>query len=289
MRRNDGLLGVDTGVCRMSIPDKAHGGDIDGRFREIISDPLNILIERHPLAGSIIDDTVVLHCGTRVPVSGVYSYYGDFSKILVYNRGVHEPMEEFVFQSLIQHLPDSPKMLELGAYWSHYSMWLKSVRPNAKVTMVEAEASGIETGRHNFMLNGFAGEFIQAFVGSGKFEVDGYLAGNKLDILHADIQGYEAQMLEGAKKTLEAKLVDYVFVSTHSQTLHEQVCCSLRELGYRLEVNVDFDNDTTSYDGFVFASSPLVKQVFNFKPMGRKAIVESKASDILKYLNTANK
>ena len=259
------------------------------RFREIISDPLNILVERHPLAGTVVDGNVILHCGTRVPVSGPHAYYEEFSKVLIYNRGVHEPIEEFVFQSLVRLLPESPKMLELGAYWAHYSMWLKSVKPNARVTMVEPETHAIEAGKNNFKLNGFDGEFIQAFVGKGQFEVDSYLSGNNLDILHADIQEYEIQMLDGARQSLQSKLIDYLFVSTHSQILHEQVCCTLRELGYRLEVNVDFDNDTTSHDGFVFASSPLVKQVFSFKPMGRKAIVESKASDILKYLNTANK
>lgn len=273
----------------MSVPKKAYALDMPDRFREIISDPLNILVERHPLAGTVVDGNVILHCGTQVPVSGPYAYYEEFSKVLIYNRGVHEPIEEFVFQSLIRLLPESPKMLELGAYWAHYSMWLKSVRPNAKVTMVEPETHAIETGKNNFKLNGFDGEFIQAFVGKGQFEVDSYLSGNNLDILHADIQEYEVQMLDGARQSLQSKLIDYLFVSTHSQILHEQVCCTLRELGYRLEVNVDFDNDTTSHDGFVFASSPLVKQVFNFKPMGRKAIVESKASDILKYLNTANK
>jgi hypothetical protein len=273
----------------MSVPPKAYALDMPERFREIISDPLNILIKRHPLAGTVDNGVVTLHCGTKVCLEGDMSYYQDFSKVLIYNRGVHEPVEEYVFQCLIPHLSESPKMLELGSYWAHYSMWLKSVKRNAMVTMVEPEDRAMEVGKHNFRLNGFEGEFIQAFVGSGQFEVDGYLSGAKLDILHADIQGYEVQMLEGAKQSLQSKLVDYVFVSTHSQAIHEQVCCALRDFGYRLEVDVDFDNDTTSHDGFVFASSPLVKQVCNFNPMGRNEIAISQVNDILKYLNTTNK
>eukprot|EP01035_Chromulina_nebulosa_P006479 gene6479-8760_t len=42
---------------------KALGSDTPGRFREIISDPLNLLIERHPRAGLIADGLVTLHNG----------------------------------------------------------------------------------------------------------------------------------------------------------------------------------------------------------------------------------
>jgi hypothetical protein len=36
----------------------------------------------------------------------------------------------------------------------------------------------------------------------------------------------------------------------------------IERVGYVLEVSSDFDNDTTSYDGFVFASSPRAKKLF---------------------------
>jgi hypothetical protein len=114
------------------LPPKADGSDLIGRFREVISDPLNVLIERVPLAGIVHENEVYLLNGNRVPVSGNGAYYGPFSQLLVLNRGVHEPLEEFVFQELLKHLPPAPQMIELGAYWAHYSMWLKKVRPQAK-------------------------------------------------------------------------------------------------------------------------------------------------------------
>lgn len=86
---------------------KADATDFLGRFREIISDPLNLLIKRHPFAGTVDDDFVYLHNGNKVPLTGPYSYYGDFSDILVINRGVHEPLEEYVFQELLNILPIS--------------------------------------------------------------------------------------------------------------------------------------------------------------------------------------
>src|SRR5262245_51425360 len=104
------------------IPPKAEASDFLGRFREVVSDPLNLLIERVPMAGVVEGTDVCLHNGNRVPVVGEHAYYGAFSQLLVINRGVHEPLEEYVFQQLIKTLPEAPLMIELGAYWSHYSM-----------------------------------------------------------------------------------------------------------------------------------------------------------------------
>jgi hypothetical protein len=52
------------------IPPKAAPEDLLGRFREVISDPLNLLIERVPLAGVVEANQVYLHNGNRVPLAG---------------------------------------------------------------------------------------------------------------------------------------------------------------------------------------------------------------------------
>jgi hypothetical protein len=206
----------------------------------------------------------------------------------VINRGVHEPLEEYVFQELLNVLPESPSMLEMGAYWGHYSMWLKKIRPGSSVYLIEPDASNIQAGQYNFLQNNYKGEFIQEFVGQGQFEVDLFLQARKflrLDILHADIQGYEIEMLNGSSDTLGKKTINYIFVSTHSQSLHADVINLLVFFGYRVEVSSSFDSDTTSYDGFVFASSPLVDALFdNFKPLGREQIIKSQPIDTLNVL-----
>jgi hypothetical protein len=267
----------------MMIP-KAESGDFFGRFREIVSDPLNLLIERHPSAGLIEDGLVTLHNGHKVAVSGPAAYYGAFSNILIINRGVHEPLEEFVFQTLMRTMPEKPMMIELGAYWAHYSMWLKQQRPRARVVMVEPEAVNIEAGKANFVRHGYVGEFVQAFVGDGQFEVDDYLAKNDvkhLDILHSDIQGFEVQMLKGARNLIATQAVDYIFISTHSQALHATVKSALARHGYRIEADADVEEQTTSYDGLIFASSPKVAPVLpGFKPLGRQEICNASAEDL---------
>jgi hypothetical protein len=265
---------------------KAASNDLLGRFREVVSDPLNLLVERVPMAGVVENGHVYLHNGNRVPLSGKGAYYDAFSQILVLNRGVHEPLEEYVFQQLLKRLPEAPVMTELGAYWGHYSMWLKKARRRARVILVEPNKENLEAGMANFKANGFGGEFLQAFVGKGYFEVDHFMERaplERLDILHADIQGYETDMIDGAREALGKRRIDYVFVSTHSQEKHERVCAELAGAGYEVEISSDFDNETTSFDGFIFASSPNVEPLFDRKPHipGRAEIVASRPERLL--------
>jgi hypothetical protein len=282
-------------VNSVKNPLKANRDDFPGRFREVISDPLNLLIEKVPLAGVLEGNDVYLHNGHRVPVAGEGAYYGSFSNLLVLNRGVHEPLEEYVFQELLKQLPIAPSMIELGAYWGHYSMWLLKLRPQALVIMVEPDKANLLAGMQNFERNGYVGyaaEFIRALVGRGHFGVDAFLQSRSqdkrlqhLDVLHVDIQGFEAEMLEGCHNTLTNLVVDYVFISTHSQQLHQQMIAELGRHGYRVEVSSDFDNETTSYDGFLFASSPRMKPLFtNFDAPGRTTINSSRPADLLQGL-----
>lgn len=274
------------------ILEKAHL-DIE-RFREIISDPLNVFIERCPQSGFVNKDGYVfLHNGNMVPYSSRGAYYGRFSDILVINRGVHEPLEEFCFQKILKNLKGSkPVMLELGSYWGHYSMWLKKQFFDATCFLVESDPHNLETGKRNFDKNGFKGNFILSFVGDSGFKVDDFLDSKKtrLDILHSDIQGFELEMLDGSRLAFKNNLIDYVFISTHSQELHDSVVNKLEEYNYRVEVSSGFNNHTTSFDGFVLASSKLLDPVFdNFYPMGRQDILNAKSCQFIEYIQKINK
>jgi hypothetical protein len=267
---------------------KAKGSDILGRFREIVSDPLNLLIERDPRAGMVENGLVWLHNGNRVPVEGRHAYYGRFSDVLVINRGVHEPLEEYVFQEVLRAMPDEPTMLELGAYWGHYSMWMKRARPRSRVFMVEPDARNLDAGRANFARHAFEGTFIRAFVGKGKFEVDRFMSEQgypRLNILHSDIQGFEIEMLRGASESFSRGLIDFVFVSTHSQSLHDAVLAELSTAGMRIEASSGHAIETTSFDGFVLASRPVMPPVLPaFNPIGRVAILHSGPAELVSYL-----
>jgi len=180
-------------------------------------------------------------------------------------------------------------MLELGAYWGHYSMWLKKVKPRSTVILVEPDAINLAAGVSNFKTNGLTGEFIRASVGRGHLQVDSLRGERQLErlhVLHVDVQGNELEVLEGCGRTLADRRADYLFISTHSQAIHENVARQMTEFGYRVEVSSDFDNDATSHDGLVFASSPDAARIFqNFKPIGRTRIAASRPQDLLTALS----
>lgn len=261
------------------------------RFREIVSDPINLMIQRVPEAGYIRDGRyVVLHNGNLAHYTGPYAYYGSFSRILVINRGVHEPLEEYCFQSVLDRLKSkAPVMVELGAYWSHYSMWMKKRFAGATCYMVEPDAEGLESGRRNFRLNGFDGEFIQRMISNTDLRIDDFVAAKSLahlDVFHCDIQGFEIEMLGGATKFFSTYTADHVFISTHGQKIHDEVVSTLSAHGYRIEISSGYDTHTTSSDGFVLATSPKVAPVFaHFHPLGRTEIANSSPAELLASLN----
>mgnify|MGYP001208595651 CR=1 FL=1 len=230
------------------------------RFREIISDPLNLLIHRMPNAGYVnAKQEVILHNGNLVSIDINSSYYENFADILVINRGVHEPLEEFCFQELLSLYKTEEKkliMLELGAYWGHYSMWFKKKFPKANCILVEPDKKNFETGKKNFKLNGLEAEFINEFVSSQHFTVDNFINIHSIKdifLLHSDIQGYELEMLQNSKIALQKEIINYLMISTHSNNLHLECINEINKYNYDIDINSEPDFHSTSYDGFILA------------------------------------
>ena len=184
----------------------------------------------------------------------------------------------------------SPIIIELGAYWAHYSMWLKKKFPEAKCYLIEPDLKNLECGKNNFTINNFEGEFINNSIQSSErgFQLDVFASEKKLtsiNILHCDIQGYEVNMLEGVKFIFENQIVDYAFISTHSEAIHKRVIEKLEKFKYKIEVSSGFDNHTTSYDGFVLATSSKSDSVFkSFFPLGRLEILRSSSKELIEYV-----
>jgi len=231
------------------------------RFREIISDVNNIRIPRVPDAGCVYKNEqgrewVRMHNGLKVYMD---SYYGNFTEILRFNRGVHEPQEEYMFGEVLNAMPlgfsDLP-MIELGSYWSFYSMWYKKFCPYCSVYMVEPDAGNIELGKQNFALNNLEGEFIQAKIGPGGFNVSEFVQRRgikELGILHADIQSAELHLLKSEDWLFNNGIPRFVFISTHSQDLHLKCMAKLQGYNYRIIASADHKDETFSFDGVIVA------------------------------------
>ena len=230
---------------------KAKAYDIAARTRQVCADPSNALIPRVPNAGQLIDGHLVMHNGLRVqPMDLCYM------SVLRANRGCHEPQLEWVFQQVLGEIPDGATMMELGASWAFYSMWFFAHVRDASCVLVEPDPARLALGRRNFELNGCRGTFIQDYVGPGQWELDRFMRETDrrfVNLLLADIQGAEVDMLEGGDQTLSNGRVGYVFLGTHGQDVHYRCKEFLERRDYVIVAHADFDRGTYCFDGVLVA------------------------------------
>jgi hypothetical protein len=250
------------------------------RIADAVLCPDNAKINCVPNAGACQEGHQVMHNGLLIGQDG---YYGaEVTRMLQMNRGIHEPQEEALFQEVLTRIPVGGSMMELGAYWGFYSLWFHQRVPQARCILVEGESENMQVGQRNFKLNGREATFLQAWIGahdeikegaSPTLCVDSLLARygwDHLDVLHSDIQGHEVKMLQGAKKALAEKRIDWIFISTHvNHELHEQCKKNLLEQAYEIVCSVNLD-ETFSDDGLIVAKSPLLPPLL-VPPVSRRA------------------
>lgn len=233
------------------------------RIRLVKECPETGMIEVLPNTAILQGDYFIMHNGIKILPLSYYGY--PMLQLLHENKGIHEPQEEYVFQQVLPYIKDGGAMLELGAYWSFYSMWFNKDVKNARNYMIEPWE--IEHGIRNFKINNLKGEFFQYYIGDKPdvhsdgteiISIDSFVAAQNidfLDILHSDIQGNEYLMLQGARKLLSEKKVGYIFVSTHSNELHNNCAKFLDELGYVKLSSANMD-ETYSFDGLLVYRNP---------------------------------
>ena len=236
------------------------------RLNDTVKCSDNQYIQRVKDAGEIIKGKQIMHNGLKINLG---SYYGpEVAKILYENKGVHEPQEERVFAEILKEIPDNGTMIELGAFWSFYSMWFNKEVKEAKNFMIEPSLFNMTSGKGNFKLNNMKGDFHHAFIGktsSTKDDppivcIDDFIEMKKIkyiDILHSDIQGFEHDMLLGTEKTIAQNKVGYIFISTHSNEVHYNCLNFLKERQFFIIANCDKDN-TFSEDGLIVAHAPHI-------------------------------
>lgn len=233
------------------------------RIQDVMDCPDNALIDRHRHAGKVIKGKQVMHNGIMVTLGG---YYGEpIVQMLLKNKGVHEPQEEHAFKQVLNEMSDGATMIELGAYWSFYSIWFNKEIKNARNYLVEPDALNMIYGLNNLRINNVKGKFTNAYIGKVSEKVDGttliciddYVSENNIkfiDILHSDIQGYEHEMLLGASKTINEHKIGYIFISTHGNKVHYECLDFLEQNDFKILCNADED-DTYSLDGLIVARS----------------------------------
>ena len=241
----------------------------ENRIANVLQSSDNSFIPRVKNAGVIKSGKQIMHNGLKIHLG---SYYGpEYTKMLSLSKGVHEPQEERVFMEVLTTLPKGAVMIEMGAFWSFYSMWFNKAVEQAVNYMIEPDNFNIGQGKRNFRLNQMSGTFIEAYVGrqSGKLEgkpiihIDGFVKEHSISfihVLHSDIQGFEYEMLLGAVNTFDENKIGYIFISTHSNDVHYKCLDFLIKKTFLIIASADLD-ETFSEDGLIVARSKNSKGI----------------------------
>ena len=246
------------------------------------------VIDKVPNAGEIQQDPAsgetiqIMHNGLRVVAGG---YYGDWMGSIIQSlRGHHEPQEEVLFNAVLKRLDNNQPatMIELGSFWSYYSLWFLKENPaQRRAICVEADPAHLEIGRRNARLNNLSPDFMHGFAGetasthpvafptekSGTLDLECYCVDqlmalhhiDHLDILHLDTQGAELSVLKGASEAIDQRKIRFLVVSTHSYEIcgdpliHQRCVAWLQEQGAHIICEHDV-HESFSGDGLIVAS-----------------------------------
>lgn len=201
-------------------------------------------------AGEIVvidnSECQIMHNGIKIH-KGSYYEVEWLTDVIYALKGHHEPQEEKAFYEVLKFIPKGGVMLELGSYWAYYSLWFATQIQDSKNFLIEPSLKRLSVGQANFLLNNKNGFFFQGYAG-GKYDsqelfegdvqyfpIDSFLVANGIEhvnILHADIQFAEFDMLKTCQKSINQKMIDFFFISTHSDELHHQCLEFLNNNGF---------------------------------------------------------
>ncbi|TPK82013.1 FkbM family methyltransferase [Mesorhizobium sp. B2-4-17] len=242
-------------------------------------------IPKVPDAGRILETpdgpAQIMHNGLRVKAGG---YHGDWmAQIIRALRGHHEPQEELVFHHILRYARQRSLIVELGAFWSYYSLWYLHEIAGASAICIEPDPNNLQLGRDNTRLNRFENRigFHNGCVGGKSLEsvelrcesdgkvrtvpcfdmaaVANLANGRTIELLHMDTQGAELPFIGSMAAAAERKQVRFVVVSTHhasmsgSRTTHSDCREALLDLGAFVLAEHDVQQ-SYSGDGLIAAS-----------------------------------
>jgi FkbM family methyltransferase len=220
-------------------------------------------------------------------------YYGDLiTPIIKGLRGVHEPQEEVVVDTILRRLGEerrssvvdhAPFAIELGSYWAYYSIWFCMALDDARAVAMEPDPAYMEVGRRNAELNAVSDRvmFVNGGIGgepgaeiSFTAESDGQerrvpshdlaslmrlLDVGAVDVVYCDIQGHESELLERGRQVLASGSVRFLVISTHHSSIsgdpltHQKTLALLDVLGAHI-IAEHTVSESYSGDGLVVAS-----------------------------------
>lgn len=204
-------------------------------------------------------------------------YYGPWmTEIIRSLHGHHEPQEEVVFAAVLDRLvatEAAPTMVEMGAFWSYYTMWfLQGAGDAARAVGIEPDPAYLEIGRRNLALNGLTATLLPGAVGDEpgapvafrtestdevvevpQYDLASLMAETgleRVDLLMVDIQGFETVLLRRAVDQLRAGVVRFLIVSTHHHLISGDALTHQRALDLLVDAGAHVIAEHTVQESF---------------------------------------
>ncbi len=239
-----------------------------------------------------------MHNGLRVVADG---YYGAWmTRLIELLRGHHEPQEEAAVHEVLRHLGSHATMLEVGAFWSYYSLWFLKDRPHRRAFALEPDPAHLALGRRNAALNGLRPMFRQGVLAvgdarratlstesSGWQEVDAVplteiaaALGGRIDLLLCDAQGAETDLVGALQGLSRTGAIGFVILSTHAEAItgdpltHQRCLRAMKALGAHVLAEHDV-HESFSGDGLIVASFDAVPADWRDPPLTRNRYASS--------------
>ena len=190
----------------------------------------------------------------------------DLIRIHPRHRGVSEVYEPEVWSRLMAMLRPGDTFMDVGAFIGLYAIAAACrVVPGGRVVAFEPDARNAESLREHVALNGGGVEVVEAAVGAQSGHVvlagqdsevqtqyehheegiscmtlDEHFAGQRVDVLKVDVEGFEEEVLRGARALLSdpARRPRAMFVEVHpfawerTGTTSDSLLATLQEVGY---------------------------------------------------------
>jgi hypothetical protein len=175
-----------------------------------------------------------------------------------FDRGEEILIEHFekVMVGLKSENRYSYSMIELGSNQAYYACLFNAVlrEERTKTVLVEPYDPFMLRSVRHFEINNFQAHFDKRSIGDtweawqkykfqhGEVTVDQLMEEyeiERLTVLHSDIDGSELKMLYGASNALKNKLIDHLFILTHSEELHYDCIFELRKYDYEIVYQTD--------------------------------------------------
>jgi hypothetical protein len=222
----------------------------------------------------------LMHNGLKVASGG---YYGAWMLQLIQSlQGHHEPQEEKVFHEIVKRASNRGLMIELGCFWSYYSLWFLKGSLDRMALGLEPDPAHLEIAGINAKLNDLAGQFTiingiaaKTSLDSAKMitesgssvKLKGYTVEELLqiaqfdavEILHCDAQGAESFVVDQIIELGTNHRLRFCIISTHSYEItgdpltHQKCLDKLNASGAHIIAEHDV-HESFSGDGLIAAS-----------------------------------